>query len=149
MGAREEISHLINNYAFTMDTGDLDGFARLFEHGEWSVEGAPPNVGKDQVRAAISTVRIYPDGTPRTKHVTSNVDLIIDEQACTAKGQCYVTLFQQTDEFPLQAIFAGHYFDEFERVDGRWRFRKRLIRHPLVGNLSAHLGSPTNVVPGA
>jgi len=149
MGAREKILHLINNYAFTIDTGDLDGFARLFENGEWTVEGAPPNVGAEQVRAAISTVRLYPDGTPRTKHVTSNVDLAIDEHAGTAAGQCYVTLFQQTDELPLQAIFAGHYFDEFERAGGKWRFKKRLIRHALVGNLSAHLGSPASVVPGS
>jgi len=148
MAARDEILHLMNLYAFSIDTGDLDGFAGLFEHGEWTVEGAPPNVGREQVREAISTVRIYPDGTPRTKHVTSNVDLVIDEQAGTATGQCYVTLFQQTDELPLQAIFAGHYFDDFERVNGGWRFRKRLIRHALVGNLNAHLGSPASVVPG-
>ena len=147
MGAREEILHLINSYGFTIDTGDLDGFASLFEHGEWTVEGAPPNFGKEQVLAVVSTVRIYPDGTPRTKHATSNVDLEIDEAAGTAKCQSYVTLFQQTDELPLQAIFSGHYFDDFERVGGRWRFKKRLIRHALVGDLSKHLGTPASVVP--
>lgn len=148
MAAREEILHLINSYGFTIDTGDLDGFASLFERGEWTVEGGTPNFGKEQVLATLSTVRIYPDGTPRTKHVTSNVDLEIDEDAGKATCQSYVTLFQQTDELPLQAIFAGHYFDEFVRLDGRWLFKKRLIRHALVGNLSAHLGSPASVVPG-
>ncbi len=149
MTSKDEILHLINRYGFTLDTGDLDGFASLFEHGEWTVEGSPPNHGKTAVRNAVSTVRIYPDGTPRTKHVTSNVDLVIDEKAGTATGQCYVTLFQQTDELPLQAIFSGHYFDDFERVGGTWRFRKRLIRHMLVGDLSKHLGKPASVVPGS
>jgi hypothetical protein len=148
MGAREEILHLMNSYGFTLDTGNLDGFASLFEHGEWSVEGAPPNVGKQAVLAAISTMRIYPCGTPRTKHVTANVDLDIDEQAGTACAQCYVMVFQQTDTFPLQPIFVGHYFDDFEQVEGRWRFRKRLIRQSLVGDLSACFGSPGDVVPG-
>jgi hypothetical protein len=146
--ARDEILRLVNRYGFTIDTGDLDGFAGLFEHGEWSVEGAPPNVGKQAVLAAISTMRIYPCGTPRTKHVTANVDLDIDEAAGKARGQCYVMVFQQTETFPLQPIFVGHYFDEFERAEGRWRFSKRLIRHGLAGDLSACFGSPGDVVPG-
>jgi hypothetical protein len=47
----------------------------------------------------------------------------------------------------LQAIFCGHYFDEFERVGGDWRFKKRVIRHVLVGDLSAHLITQGDVVP--
>ena len=147
MTSREEILHLMNAYGFTIDTGDLDGFAGLFEHSEWGVEGTELFVGKQQVLEALSNVRIYEDGTPRTKHVTTNVDLMIDEESGTAKSQCYVTVFQQTDDLPLQAIFSGHYFDEFERGDGTWRFKRRYIRYNLVGDLSAHLKTPTNIVP--
>lgn len=149
MSARDEITTLINRYGFTIDTGDKEGFAELFEHGEWTVEGTPPNRGSDEVLAAIAGVQIYEDGTPRTKHMTSNVELDIDEDAGTASGQCYVAVFQQTDDFPLQPIFIAHYFDEFERADGAWRFTKRLIRHPLVGDLSHHLATPGDVVSGA
>ncbi len=149
MNAREEIVHLMNMYGFTIDTGDLDSFAGLFEHGQWGMEGAEPYVGKQQFLEALSNVRIYEDGTPRTKHVTANVDLTIDEDSGTAKSQCYVTVFQQTEDFPLQAIFSGHYFDEFERVDGSWRFKKRDIRYNLVGDMSAHLKTPANMVPNA
>ncbi|MEQ8715992.1 MAG: nuclear transport factor 2 family protein [Acidimicrobiales bacterium] len=149
MSAREEIMTLINQYGFTIDTGDLDGFASLFEHSEWTVEGSPPNHGKDEVLAAIAGVQIYGDGTPKTKHVTANVELDIDEAAGKASGQCYVAVFQQTDDFALQPIFIGHYFDEFENVDGAWRFSKRIIRYPLVGDLSAHLSTPGDVVSGA
>ena len=42
MSAREEILHLINRYTFTIDTGDLEGFASLFTHGKWIMEGAEP-----------------------------------------------------------------------------------------------------------
>lgn len=149
MSAREEILHLINRYAFTIDTGDLEGFASLFEHGELIMEGAAPIAGRQQALEAISGVRIYEDGTPRTKHVTSNVDLNIDEEAGTAKSERYVTIFQQTEGFPLQPIFSGHYFDDFERVDGSWRFKKRVIRYALVGDLSAHLKAPTEIIPNA
>ena len=49
MTSREEILHLMNAYGFTIDTGDLDGFAGLFEHSEWGVEGTELFVGKQQV----------------------------------------------------------------------------------------------------
>jgi hypothetical protein len=149
MSAREEILHLMNRYGFTIDTGDLDGFASLFAHGAWEMEGAKPNIGKQDVLAALSNVKIYEDGTPKTKHVTSNVDLTINESAGTASSECYVTVFQQTEDFPLQAIFCGHYFDNFERVNGSWRFAKRLIRHMLAGDMSAHLKVPSDTVPKA
>ena len=148
MSSREEILHLMNRYGFTIDTGDLEGFAELFEHGEWGMEGGEPFVGKEHFLQGLSNVIIYEDGTPRTKHVTANVDLDIDEESGTATSQSYVTVFRQTDTFPLQAIFSGHYFDDFERVDGAWRFKKRHIKHQLVGNMSAHLKTISEIVPG-
>ena len=149
MSARDDLLHLYHRYCVVIDTADFEGFAKLFEHGEWSVEGSEPAIGRDGIRRVCEQIRIYEDGTPRTKHFCSNVDLAIDEDAGHATGECYHTVFQQTEEFPLQAIFAGHYFDEFERVDGAWRFVKRLIRHPLVGEMSAHLKTPQAVVPQA
>ncbi|MGR8949241.1 MAG: nuclear transport factor 2 family protein [Gammaproteobacteria bacterium] len=148
MNSREEILHLMNQYGFTIDTGDLEGFAGLFEHGEWGMEGGEPFVGKAHLLEGLSNVIIYEDGTPRTKHVTANIDLEIDEDAGTATSQCYVTVFQQTDSFPLQAIFSGHYFDDFECVEGTWRFKKRHIKHQLVGDMSAHLKTIGEIVPG-
>src|SRR5262249_24069684 len=134
---------------FTIDTGDLEGFARLFEHGQWLKEGGEPMIGRQPIQEAISRIRIYADGTPRTKHVTSNIDVTVDEAACTAKSECYVTVFQQTEDFPLQPIFSGHYVFDFERVDGSWRFTKRVIRYGLVGDLSAHLKAPSEIVTNA
>ncbi len=142
MGAAQEITQLMNRYGFTIDTGDLDGFAGLFEHGEWHIEGMKPRLGKPDMLDWAKNVRVYADGTPRTKHITANVNLDIDGKAGTAKSQCYVTVLQQTDTFPLQVIFSGHYFDDFERVDGAWRFARRVVRYALVGDMSAHLIEP-------
>ena len=79
----------------------------------------------------------------------SNIDLRIDEANKVAFGHCYVTVFQQTESFPLQAIYAGDYFDEFALVDGGWRFAKREIRNSLIGDMSAHLKVPSLTIPGA
>lgn len=146
MSAREQILHLMNQYCFRLDTGNFEGFSDLFAHGEWSVEGAAPIVGKQQHLEALSHLRIYGDGTPRTRHITSNIDLTIAEDGRGARSQCYVTVLQQTDDFPLQVIFSGYYFDDFECVRGTWRFRKRLIRYPLYGDMTAHLTVPPDVL---
>ena len=79
MSARDDILHLLNRYAFTIDTGDLDGFADLFAHGEWRMANGELLTGRQQIREALARIRIYADGTPRTKHVTSNIDVTVDE----------------------------------------------------------------------
>ena len=146
MDSREQILHLMNRYGFTIDTGDFDGFAELFARGEWTMEGGASAKGKAQLLAGMANIRVYDDGTPRTRHTTTNIDLTIDEAKGTAESQCYVTVFQQAPEFPLQAIFSGHYFDDFERSDGVWHFKKRLIRYQLVGDMSAHVKAPTKLI---
>lgn len=149
MSAREDILHLMHQYCVSLDTGDRDALAALFEHGEWITEGAEPLVGRAGIEELWARIKIYPDGTPRTKHFVSNVDLTVDEEAGRAKAESYLTLYQQTDDFPLQVCFVGHYFDDFERVGGSWRFVKRYICNGLVGDLSAHLHAPSAVVPDA
>lgn len=148
MSARDEILHLMHRYCTTIDTGDFKGLADLFEHAAWTVEGTEPRVGRD-IQKLEEELHIYEDGTPRTKHFMSSVDLDVDEAGGSASAESYLTVFQQTEEFPLQSIFVGHYFDDFERVDGAWRFKNRLIRHHLVGDMSAHIKTPTNIVSGA
>ena len=143
MNSEKEILHLMNEYCFAIDSGDLATFGRLFAHAQWIAEGKKP--GKESANNLI----IYADGTPRTKHMMSNVDLEIDENNGRAVGHCYVTVWQQTDSSPLQAIFAGDYFDEFERVEGKWRFSKRELRHSLIGDMSAHLKVPSLTIPTA
>ena len=142
MSDKEQILSLLNRYSFTVDSGDLEGFVALFEKGEWYVEGTPPNRGSKEVfDNVVSNVIIYEDGTPRTRHVNANIELSIDEASGTAKGQRYVTVWQQTETLPLQAIFSGHYHDEFEKENGSWRFSKTVVRNPFVGDTSQHLRS--------
>jgi hypothetical protein len=62
-----------------------------------------------------------------------------DDEAGTAAARAYYTVFQQTDELPLQPIIAGRYADTFHRVEGRWWFDTREIFVDLSGDLSHHL----------
>ena len=82
---------------------------------------------------------VYEDGTPRTKHLTTNLIVDADEGTGRAAARSYVTVFQARPGLALQAIMSGRYQDRFERRDGHWRFTERRVRIDLVGDLSGHL----------
>ena len=139
-----EIENLLYTYAERIDAGDLDGVAKLFAHGK--ILPSPDAsrevsfAGKEQVRGMYeAATRLYEDGTPRTKHVTSNAIIEVAEDARTASTRSYFTVFQQTEELPLQPIISGRYHDTFHRIEGRWWFETRSMRIDLVGDLSHHL----------
>ena len=138
--SKEAILELMNEYCFSVDRGDLDGFAGLFEKGSFEIEGDPngPLVGAQAVRGMLDNVTLY-DGQTHTKHVMSNVQINIDEAGNSAAAQCYLTVYQAVPpDFPLQPIFIGHYRDRFARDNAGWHFTHRLITRMLVGNLSFH-----------
>ena len=136
-----ELGNLIARYAEAIDAGDFDAVAHLLdEAGVGGVDEGPLLRGRDEVRRLFaSTARLYPDGTPRTKHVTTNLILEIDEPAGTATARSYWTVLQAVPGLPLQPILAGRYHDRFARRDGRWRFSERRYLVDLVGDVSHHV----------
>jgi 3-phenylpropionate/cinnamic acid dioxygenase small subunit len=145
MLAETQITNLLYRYAECIDAGDLAGAAALFEHARIRIGGPDTDtIDADRLLGIWrSLIVLHPDGTPRTKHVTSNPIIEIDEGAGTASCRSYYTVLQQTDELPLQTIVTGRYHDRFERVDGRWRFSYRdLTLIDMVGDVSRHLTHP-------
>ena len=88
------------------------------------------------------TLIVYDDGTPRTRHVTTNVAIEADEEAGTAVSRAYFTVLQAVPGLALQPIVSGRYRDRFERRDGQWRFAERRVLIDLVGDVSRHLRHP-------
>lgn len=136
-----EIEKLLYRYAERIDLGDFEGLADLFEHAAITTPGADRGI---EGRAAVlelykRSTRLYDDGTPRTKHVTTNVMIEVDEAADTATSRAYFTVFQALEDFPLQVIIAGRYHDKFGRVDGNWQFFERMMLPELFGDLTRHL----------
>ena len=82
---------------------------------------------------------VYDDGTPRTKHVTTNLAIDVDEEAGTAVSRSYFTVLQALPDMALQPIVSGRYYDRFERHEGQWRFVERRVQTDLVGDVSRHL----------
>ena len=140
--ARNAIEHIVYGYADRVDAGDFAGVAALFSHAKYK-GGGPEDPGVDgaaPVQKIFETmVRRYDDGTPRTKHVTTNLVIDADEEAGAATARSYYTVFQQVDGTPLQPIIAGRYHDQFAVLDGAWRLVERVIFCDLIGDLSRHL----------
>ena len=136
------INTLLMTYAEHVDAGRYAEVGALFEHAAYRIEHADGEhvstfEGAAQVQAFCEQTRLYPDGTPRTKHVVTNVTIDLDGDRAGARS--YGTVFQQTDEFPLQAIASGRYVDQFERIDGTWWFVERVMSRFLLGDRSHHI----------
>jgi ketosteroid isomerase-like protein len=137
------IANLVYSYAERIDAGDFDGVAELFTHAQITADSADfAPQGKDEVLAmyVASTRRYEDDGTPKTKHVTTNLIVEVDEGGDTAHARSYYTVMQAVPgSLALQPVISGRYRDWFERVDGSWRFTRRHMIVDLVGDLSQHL----------
>ena len=138
---RGAIENLLYTYAEAIDAGDYEAIGALFAHGAIAdADGTPMVIGAQAVTAMyVEGTRKYEDGTPRSHHVTTNPLIEIADDEKTAICRSRFTVFQQTDEIPLQPIITGSYTDAFEQVDGKWRFVERRMRPPLYGDLSKHL----------
>jgi 3-phenylpropionate/cinnamic acid dioxygenase small subunit len=140
--SRDAIAALILGYAEHLDAGDLAGVAALFADAVYrSAGGGTYHGGAAVLEVLTRKVILYGDGTPRTKHVTTNLLIEVDATDAAATARSYFTVLQATDRLALQPVIAGRYDDRFARVDGAWRFVDRLIFVDLVGDLSQHVRS--------
>jgi 3-phenylpropionate/cinnamic acid dioxygenase small subunit len=139
MSDRAEIAALVHAYASRLDAGDLDGVSALFEHATWRSESTGEVLrGREEVRAIYERVRLY-DGSPRTKHLISNLSIDVEPDVGRATAECCFTVLQGVDPGdPIQIVLSGRYVDRFERVAGVWRLADRLFVVDLTGDLARH-----------
>ncbi|WP_223521616.1 nuclear transport factor 2 family protein [Pseudomonas sp. GL-B-19] len=135
------ICNLLYRYAECLDGGQLVEAAELFRHARIKVQNQEIFLDHAALLGIWQQrIKIYPCGTPRTRHLISNPIIDINETAGTATVRSCYTVLQATDTLPLQPIAAGRYVDEFERVDGVWRFSFRDYSHlDMIGDLRWHL----------
>jgi len=136
ISTEQAIMNLMAAYSYCVDDGDFAGFGDLFAHGEYVAAGTSVRGSKAVEAFATDALRIHEDGTPRTRHVVTNISLHVDDEAGTATARAYYTVFQALADFPLRAVGGGQYRDRFERVDGEWRFAKRTVTIDMVGDTS-------------
>jgi ketosteroid isomerase-like protein len=140
--AVQAITNLIFTYAERIDEGDFAGVARVFEHATLTFEGFGDAIsGRDAVeKLYTNTTRRYEDGTPRTKHVMTNVMVEVADDALHASSRSYFTVLQAVPgELALQPVIAGRYRHTYEKVGGHWRVATMHIIIDLTGDLGHHM----------
>ena len=141
MSAHEEIRNLLGRYCERMDAGDFAGLAALFADGRLADDAG--NVfasGAEQMQSMWESQTKTYDGSPRTRHITANPVIDVDETAGTATCSSSYVVFQGVADLVFQPIVSGRYNDRFARdSDGRWRFIERRYAVDHVGDLSHHL----------
>jgi ketosteroid isomerase-like protein len=138
----EAITTLLYTYAERIDAGDFAGVGEILGQAAMTFEGFPDAVrGSADIEALYHrTTRRYEDGTPRTKHVLSNVIVEVADDGTTAASRSYFTVFQAVPgALALQPIIAGRYRHAFEQVDSRWQISTMHIIIELMGDLDHHM----------
>ncbi|GAA1930959.1 hypothetical protein GCM10009775_23870 [Microbacterium aoyamense] len=120
---RSEIEQLRGAYAVASDRHDFDAVADLFApDGEVQTAQDPPIVGRETLRAFYRTLPSIM-GTWSHHNTTSTLELTSDD---TARGVQYF-LFAANWPDGRARFEAGHYDDDYRRVDGRWRIQRRRV----------------------
>src|SRR5690348_4013995 len=88
------IETLIATYAELVDHGDFAAVGGLLADATF-VGGSGSVSGRDAiVKMLVDNVIVYDDGTPRTKHVTTNLAIEVDEAGGKAASRSYFTALQ-------------------------------------------------------
>ncbi|WP_413105711.1 nuclear transport factor 2 family protein [Streptomyces sp. Inha503] len=138
-----DIENLIVRYSHLVDDAKFGEFGALFDDGDF-VFGDVTLRGSTQIEDLIrSTLVVHEDGTLRTRHVTTNILIDVDEENDSAEARSYYTVFQSVPGLlPLQPVGSGRYRDRFARRDGTWCFARREVTIDFTGDTRYHLKPP-------
>jgi 3-phenylpropionate/cinnamic acid dioxygenase small subunit len=140
--AHEAIRNLLGKYCELMDAGQFASLAELFAHATLADEhGNVFATGSEEMHRMWEAQTIRYNGSPRTRHVTANPVIDVDEHAGIAQVSSSYIVFQSTDDLPLHPIVTGRYLDTFTRGAAGWHFTQRRYAIDHVGDLSHHLRS--------
>ena len=140
MDSYHAIANVLARYTQLVDAGDFEGVGEHLAHCTLS-SGA---TGRQWTGSAAITgmyrgaVVVDERGSPRTKHLTTNVVIEVDEAAGEAEAQSSFVVLQARDS-SVAVICAGRYDDRLRRIDGAWHLVRRHMEMDLEGDLSQHL----------
>jgi hypothetical protein len=142
---RLDIHELMARYAWSLDTGDEQGFVDCFSaEGElvWDVFEEPGTWrGSEALRRFIGYFAQRPESAGRQHHVTN---LIVTPTAAGASARAYVAVAMRMGDGPHRLHVMGYYEDELLREAGRWCLARRCIRDwggPVLARIAGQDGA--------
>lgn len=139
MSDRDEITALVHRYAELLDAGDVEGLVGLFARATWR-SGHTGEIRRtpEEVRAVYERVVLH-GGSPRTRHLASNLTIDIVDGADDATGRCCYTVLQGLHPGgSIEAILSETCEDRYHRGTDGWHLTDRLFHVDLAADLSQH-----------
>jgi hypothetical protein len=138
----ETVERLLRRYTELIDAGDFDAIGVLFADGRIATEdGSVVATGASEVSALYETTTLrHGDGTPRTRHLTTNIVVDVEPRGDAATAESDFVVVQRVDaDDPMVVVAAGHYVDQLARTSTGWHFVERRMVPQLFGDVSRHL----------
>jgi uncharacterized protein (TIGR02246 family) len=139
-----DIHELLARYAWSFDTADVEGFVSCFAPDavmcEDVFEEVDRWVGHDQIRSMAQHFFSMPGFGGRQHHVSQ---ILIDGSSDRCRVRAFIIVVEPREGEPCAVPFAGHYDDVVVKIDGRWLFQERLVRHwsgPVLRNFAGQDG---------
>jgi ketosteroid isomerase-like protein len=145
---RAAIEDLMARYLFALDFFDADAYAETFaEDGvlDWAMGTAR---GREAIRAEASGMKasmaqVFGDDTI-IRHFVTNIAISVEGDRASTRAAWFEAYNNGPEGTPKMGTF-GHYEDALERIDGRWRFKRRRIVNEFLEGRKA---GPDNPVRG-
>ena len=143
--SQHQMERKIFEVGYAIEKGDFQRVGELMGHatigsdrqGRKTGGGSPEAIRDGYLKTNI----VYPDRGRASKEIYHNilVDIDLDDNRATSVTSYTVALQPPGDPFEL--LVAGMYEDEWERVDGEWRWVDRYVVVQYMNNLDKHMHS--------
>lgn len=147
--ARQAVEATLFGYAEAIDAGEIDRLRTLLAACTISLlDGSELKGGPAIADHYAAVIRFYDDdenpvdygsgGTPRTRHVTTNLQLEFDPDLRHVDVRSYFTVYQNLDG-SNPVIAGGRYVDRFDNTMHGWQMVSRAIHLDQRGDMSRHI----------
>lgn len=123
---RDEIIALTVEHAYRLDHGMADTLHELYTH-DGELLGLPPTdlIGRDAIKKwgakRVTLIRT-------SRHVETNHRVVLNDGVLTGTLVATVYRSDTEDVTNTKPFMIGDYEDIYEREDGQWKIRQRVIR---------------------
>ena len=121
------INDLFVRYTCALDAGDAETVIDCFaEDGTLVSPAVGEHTGRPAITAFAHRFARFQKGGSQLRHVLSNLQMSVDGDR--AHATCYLTVFL-TKDGASRLLAPGRYDCELRKVDGAWKFQRRVVLH--------------------
>jgi uncharacterized protein (TIGR02246 family) len=121
------INDLFVRYTCALDAGDAETVIDCFaEDGTLVSPAVGEHTGRPAITAFAHRFAKFQKSGSQLRHVISNLQMSVDGDR--AHATCYLTVFL-TKDGTSRLLAPGRYDCQLRKVDGAWKFQRRVVLH--------------------